>query len=1019
MDAVEDIKNRLAIEDVVGRYVDLKRSGASYKGLCPFHQEKTPSFYVTPARGTYHCFGCLEEHELIWTSSGLKPIADVQIDDCVLDAFGAMNRVCAKEVKWGELVGIETAAFRGDPLLLTPDHTCLIVRGDNAVANVCRVARDAERGVKFYGRDGSYRDNRSAQLAEVEARDVALGDFFVFPIIPPERRANRPLTDPSAIRTYTFGPRTQRIVFLPVNEQAAWLYGLWLAEGSTARGFIRFSFSITERHTLAQQAADAIREEFGCASTVFEYPGHNLCEVICSKTDLEHQFKHWFGRGAAGKRIPLEAMHWSPEVQLALVRGYLDGDGDKKHRVSATVSQPLAYGLFAIAVQCRLLPSIGKGRAHQSADGVLHKAAWSFFLRERQGLAGFYEPIDGGMYYWSRVRKISPLHENSRVVDITVANSSTFVTKMGATHNCGKGGDLFNFVMEMERLPFPEALKRLADQAGVALPERRPDKPSLTAQLVAANEAATQFFREALRSAQGERARRYLQDRHFDEQAINMFDLGYAPDGREALAQHLRTAGFDERAVLTAGLAVQDELGGKVRDRFRGRLMFPIRDRSGRVVGFGGRTLGDAQPKYMNSPQTELFDKSSVLFGIQLAQDAIREAQRAVLVEGYLDAVRAHLAGYPNTVASLGTAVTAQQLAALGRMTETVILALDPDPAGSGARATVLAAEARKSLTALAVETRRRGRSSGSWAALDLRIAPLPEGHGDPDELLRNRPDLWEQALAESVPAFDFYFAQTLAGLDRSSQAWRQEAIDRLLPVIQQFAALGATQGTWIQRLAAETGIDAASLQRTVLAAQPARPRARTSSRQGGGREIVSATTAQALTTDPGARVERELMALLLRFIVIPAEARRLLDSAELMNTEHREILERLLEWQRTGNFDYEMFRDALPESLHETADGLRALDVPPPDEGKLSVAVAYHLARLRQFRIRAEETRASQLLHDVDAEGQAKAVESLRELMQKRQQVEQDLDRLSKLILQAGALTVDQGTIDHDSGRL
>lgn len=321
------------------------------------------------------------------------------------------------------------------------------------------------------------------------------------------------------------------------------------------------------------------------------------------------------------------------------------------------------------------------------------------------------------------LKGLCPFHEER--------TPSFYVSPARGTYHCfgcGKGGDIFSFVMETERTTFPEALSELADLAGVTLPTREQQKPSLKNRLYAANEAAARFFSEALASGQGERARRYLERRHFGQNAIEGFTLGYAPNGRDGLLQTLRKAGFDDRIALAAGLARQDDDAGNARDQFRGRLMFPIRDVAGHILGFGARALEeDQQPKYLNSPQTEIFDKSSVVFGAHRAVEGMRQTRQAVLVEGYLDAIRAHTSGYSNVVASLGTAVTSKQLAVLDRLTDEIVLALDPDPAGQSAAA-------RTSLSALAEFKQTRSRSSDGSSKLELRIARLPEDSGDPDE---------------------------------------------------------------------------------------------------------------------------------------------------------------------------------------------------------------------------------------------------------------------------------------------
>lgn len=584
---------------------------------------------------------------------------------------------------------------------------------------------------------------------------------------------------------------------------------------------------------------------------------------------------------------------------------------------------------------------------------------------------------------------------------------------------CSRGGDVLSFLMEMERVAFPEALKQLASQAGVTLPERERVAPSLKGKLHEANAAAVAFFRASLDTRAGERARQYLDQRGFGQDAIERFDLGYAPDSWDALLRHLRGAGFDDRVLLAAGLIRQDD-AGRTRDGFRNRLMFPICDLSGKVVGFGGRILGDGQPKYLNSPQTEIFDKSSVLYGIHGAQDAVRQAGRAVLVEGYLDAVRAQLAGYEYTVASLGTAVTTSQLTALSRLTDTVIIALDPDPAGQ-------AAAARTSLAALAEVTRARGRASGESGVVNLRIARLPANAGDPDEAIRDHPKVWEEAIEGSIPAFDFYFERVMAGLDRSSNSWRQAAMDQLLPMLQQFAGLPGTAGwqaMWVQRLAAETGIDAGALQRSLPGAQASgspRPNRRTrASGQEQERQVVAGTTTRALATDPAGDVEKGLMGLLLQMLVLPADATQVLQDLKLEREEHRVILKHLLAWRDSGNYDYEMFRETLPEGIRGEADALHTHSTPLPEDGKFSVAVALYAARLRHLRIVAEVARSTQFLGEISGEDRGPVAASVAELLTERLEIERSLDRLTQLVVQTTSSTpASQGTIDQDSGRL
>jgi DNA primase len=560
-------------------------------------------------------------------------------------------------------------------------------------------------------------------------------------------------------------------------------------------------------------------------------------------------------------------------------------------------------------------------------------------------------------------------------------------------YGCGKGGDVFSFLMETERLQFREALERLAAQTNVALPDREQARPSLKGKLFEINEAAARFFTQQLATPAGKRAREYLAGRKFGQDSIQLFGLGYAPESREALLTALRGAGYDDRIQLSAGLVLQDDVAGRLRDRFRGRLMFPIRDASGRISGFGGRILDDGQPKYLNSPQTEIFDKSSVLYGVHLAAEAMRKAGRAVLVEGYLDAVRAHLGGFPGTVASLGTAVTPAQLTALSRLAPSVILALDPDPAGQ-------AAAARTALSALAEVTRSRGRAEGQAGAVDLRIAVLPADAGDPDELIRDDPARWQEVLDASIPAFDFYYDRTMSALDRSGDTWRQEAIDRLLPPIQRFSESAGWQSTWIEKLARDTGIDPRALQRSMPAG--GRPHRRASATRPAPPADVAATTSRGLTADPALTVEEALLALLLRLVLVPPEALSELDGLNLERPEHQTILDAVIAWTASGNYEYEMLRETIPQQIRDLADALHARAIPLPDESKIGVGIALHVARIERFRTLAQLARAGQTLGDVEPDGRAGAVEAVGRLTAGLNELERRLESLSKRFQQA-----------------
>jgi len=308
--------------------------------------------------------------------------------------------------------------------------------------------------------------------------------------------------------------------------------------------------------------------------------------------------------------------------------------------------------------------------------------------------------------------------------------------KKGIFHcfGCGVGGDAFGFLMRQDRLSFPEAVRALARQAGVTLPEERGQRDdSGREELYRAMDLAGRFYAEQLWKPAGERARQYLESRGIDPGIARRFGLGVAPDAWDGLLGFMRAERVSPEVLETAGLVVRREHGGHY-DRFRGRLMFAIRDVQGRVVAFGGRGFGDEQPKYLNSPETPIYTKGNLLYAIDQARAAMRERNRALLVEGYVDCLMAHQHGFTETVAALGTAFTAAQLGALRRYCEEVVTFFDADAAGQ--KAAERAAELLEPSAAGTVWALNRTGALDAGQPFRLKVALLPAGH-DPDTFLR------------------------------------------------------------------------------------------------------------------------------------------------------------------------------------------------------------------------------------------------------------------------------------------
>ena len=364
---------------------------------------------------------------------------------------------------------------------------------------------------------------------------------------------------------------------------------------------------------------------------------------------------------------------------------------------------------------------------------------------------------------------LCPFHKE-KTPSFTVNEDKGFFHCFG----CGAHGDVIGFVMRDEGLSFPEAVERLAGDAGLSMPARDPRAEARERErhsLYGVVEAAAAWFEAELAGPRGVAARRYLDVRGVDEEPRAQFRLGYAPDSRTALRTKLERDGVTEAMMREAGLVIAPEDDRSPYDRFRGRVIFPICDRRGRVVAFGGRALGDGQPKYLNSPETPLFAKGSLLYGQHLVAPAARKAGRVIAVEGYMDVIALHQAGIAWAVAPLGTALTEQQLESLWRLAEDPILCFDGDEAGVRAAARVV----NRALPLI-----NAGRS--------LRFALLPAGQ-DPDSMVRDSDG--RQAMAEIVDA----------AIPLSAQLWKVTAGGRVLDTPEARARVGKQLRDQVQRI--------------------------------------------------------------------------------------------------------------------------------------------------------------------------------------------------------------------------
>jgi DNA primase len=408
-----------------------------------------------------------------------------------------------------------------------------------------------------------------------------------------------------------------------------------------------------------------------------------------------------------------------------------------------------------------------------------------------------------------------PFHANTKTPSFVVFPETQTWRCFGA---CADGGDIFGFVMKREGYNFKEALEVLAPKAGIQLETYGPKSEEQDQQRQKLYEltstAATYFQHLLTNSAAGASTRDYLAGRELTSETIATFQLGYALDEWDGLKRHFIERGYRAEELLAAGLIVERDDGSPGYDRFRNRLIIPIRDPQGRVVGFGARALDAGQvPKYLNSPQSLLFDKSTILFGLDLGRRAIRQADQAVIVEGYMDVIQAYQRGARNVVAQMGTALTEQQLKILKRTTSNFVLALDADTAGNAAtlRGLNVAREALDRAPVPVPTARGLIRYEGRLEA-DIRIATLPAGK-DPDDILRQGLEAWQQVIDRAVPIVDFYFGAVISGLDLDTAKGKSVAVRELIPVLRDIGNK-VEQKHYLQRLARLIHID----ERTLMA---------------------------------------------------------------------------------------------------------------------------------------------------------------------------------------------------------
>lgn len=356
---------------------------------------------------------------------------------------------------------------------------------------------------------------------------------------------------------------------------------------------------------------------------------------------------------------------------------------------------------------------------------------------------------------------------------------------------CGAGGDVFNFLMEIESIDFREALERLAERLGIKIVSKRSEGSDERQQMLQVLDLATRYYHWILtESASGEKARKYLESRKINSKLIDTFQIGFSMPSWDGLVNYLvKKKGYKEEILEKVGLVSKKNAGG-IYDKFRGRIMFPLQDAAGKVVGFSGRILPELakenEPKYLNSPETELYHKGKMLYGFYQAKQAIREKKRAVLVEGQMDLVSSYGAGVTETVAVGGTALTEDQVEMLARLAEKIYFSLDADDAGNAAM--------------------KRSVDIAEKRGLGIKVVHI-QGGKDPDEIARNSPAKWREMVENAVDVYEHVMMRAFEKNDSSTVEGIRKITEEVVPYLAKIEN-SIVREVWAKRFAEKLGVD-------------------------------------------------------------------------------------------------------------------------------------------------------------------------------------------------------------------
>ena len=781
---IDEIKERLDIIEVIGSYVKLQKTGANYRAVCPFHSEKKPSFFISPTRQIWHCFGCFPAKSLIKTEKGFHNIEELQVGQKVLThkgRFMPIVRTLWRPYK-GKMIDIKIRKSN-EMVSLTSDHEVFVMKTKNCPyksreSRICQWKCSKKYCPRFY---------LNYKIENIPADQLSINDYLLYPV-------NQEVKDLGFInlenyydrKISNFGPEIGKIpTNIKIDERFLKLIGYYIAEGSNHRGYIRFSLGNHEEK-FAREIKKLTEDIFKVKTAIHRRKSNKRTglEISACNSKLSNIFENLCGKRAENKHIPFEFQYLPPQKQRIILDAIHKGDGytgklskckkDRRYKTITTISLVLAEQLRDILLRLNITPSFYIEKSKIDKKNVHHKQSFKLNWQEDYILnfSQFYNSPTGVKYWMCPIREIKKRNFKGDVYNRTVAKDHSFMASNFVVGNCGKGGDIFGFVKEIEGVEFGDALRILARKAGVELKRQTPEMAKMQTErqkLYEICELATRFFEKQLNeSKSGEPAKKYLLERGIKEESIKKWRLGYAPDVWQSLSDFLESRNYKKQEIEKAGLALTSEKGSFY-DRFRGRIIFPIFDLNSQVVGYGGRVFKEKDKaevaKYVNTPNTLLYDKSRILYGLDKAKVEIRKKDSCILVEGYTDVIMAYQAGTLNVVATSGTALTNFQLKILKRYTENLILGFDMDIAGDSAT--------------------KRGIDLAQVLGFNIKVLRLPEGK-DAAEIIFKNPKEWEEALSSPKSIMDFYFESAFKGRDEKSPEGKKEISKILLPIIKR-----------------------------------------------------------------------------------------------------------------------------------------------------------------------------------------------------------------------------------------